>query len=41
MEEYALFSRNGFNSSVEEAAEEREDLHLFTVGDAVEALTRE
>jgi len=38
-EEYALFSRSGFKSSVEKAAEEREDLRLFTVGDVVEALT--
>ena len=37
-EQYALFSRNGFTSSVEEAAEKRDDLRLFTVEDVVEAL---
>lgn len=37
--EYALFSRSGFNSSVEEASEERDDLRLFTVEDVVEGLT--
>lgn len=36
--EYALFSRSGFKPSVQEAAEEREDLRLFTVEDVVEAL---
>ncbi|WP_135829794.1 ATP-binding protein [Halorussus halobius] len=38
VERYALFSRSGFKPSVEEAAEEREDLRLFTVGDVIEAL---
>jgi len=37
-ERYALFSRSGFKSSVEEAAAERDDLRLFTVGDVVTAL---
>lgn len=37
--EYALFSRSGFTSAVEEAASERDDLHLFTVDDVVELLT--
>jgi len=36
--EYALFSRSGFKPSVEEAADERDDLRLFTVDDVVEAL---
>jgi len=36
-EEYALFSRSGFTQSVEEAADQRDDLELFTVGDVVEA----
>jgi len=39
-EEYALFSRSGFKPSVQEAAEERDDLRLFTVEDIVEALNR-
>nr|WP_198662015.1 DUF234 domain-containing protein [Halorussus litoreus] len=38
VEQYALFSRRGFKRSVEEAAEERDDLRLFTVEDVVEAL---
>lgn len=38
VEKYALFSRSGFKSSVEEAAAERDDLRLFTVEDVVEAL---
>lgn len=38
VEQYALFSRSGFKSSVEEAAEERDDLRLFTVEDVVDAL---
>jgi len=38
VERYALFSRSGFKPSVEEAAEERDDLQLFTVEDVVEAL---
>jgi len=37
--EYALFSRSGFAPSVEEAAEERNDLGLFTVGDIVTTLS--
>ena len=37
--EYALFSRSGFASSLEEAAEERDDLGLFTVDDLVETLS--
>jgi AAA+ ATPase superfamily predicted ATPase len=39
IEQYALFSRSGFKSSVEEAAAERDDLRLFTVEDVVGALT--
>ena len=39
VEEYALFSRSGFKSSVKEAAAERDDLRLCTVGDVVDALT--
>jgi AAA+ ATPase superfamily predicted ATPase len=38
--EYALFSRNGFADSVEEAATQRSDLCLFTVGNVVDALGR-
>lgn len=38
VEQYALFSRSGFTSSVEEAAAERDDLRLFTVEDIVDAL---
>ncbi|OTF01863.1 ATP-binding protein [Halorubrum sp. SD683] len=38
-EEYALFARNGFKSSVTEAAAERDDLRLFSVDDVVEALS--
>jgi len=41
IEEYALFSRSGFKSSVEEAAEDHKRLRLFTVGDVVEALNEE
>nr|WP_277503509.1 ATP-binding protein [Haladaptatus sp. DYSN1] len=37
--EYALFSRSGFATSLEEAAEEREDLGLFIVDDVVETLS--
>jgi len=37
--EYALFSRNGFKQSVDEAAGQRDDLRLFTVADVVDALT--
>ena len=36
---YALFSRSGFKRSVEEAAEERDDLRLFSVDDVVATLT--
>ena len=36
--EYALFSRSGFKPSVREAAEERDDLRLFTTEDVVAAL---
>lgn len=39
-DEYALFSRSGFKPSVQEAAQERDDLRLFTVEDVVEALNR-
>jgi len=38
-ETYALFSRSGFTSAVEEAAEERDDIKLFSAEDVVEALT--
>ena len=37
--EYALFSRSGFEPSVEEAATQRDDLRLFTVADVVDRLT--
>jgi hypothetical protein len=37
-EEYALFSRSGFEQSVTETAEERSDLRLFTVDDVIEAV---
>jgi hypothetical protein len=37
--EYALFSRSGFASSLEEAADERDNLGLFTVEDVVETLS--
>lgn len=36
---YALFSRSGFSSAVDEAESEREDLHLFTVDDVVRLIT--
>jgi AAA+ ATPase superfamily predicted ATPase len=36
---YALFSRSGFKRSVEEAAEERNDIRLFAVNDVVGTLT--
>ncbi|WEL18725.1 AAA superfamily ATPase fused to HTH and RecB nuclease domains [Halorhabdus sp. SVX81] len=39
VETYALFSRSGFTTAVEEAAEERDDLKLFSAGDVVDALT--
>lgn len=38
MYQYALFSRSGFNSSVKEAAEGRDDLRLFSVSDVVTLL---
>nr|WP_217472075.1 ATP-binding protein [Haloterrigena gelatinilytica] len=38
VEKYALFSRNGFKQSVQEAATERDDLRLFTVEDVVTSL---
>lgn len=37
--EYALFSRSGFTSAVEEGASDRDDLHLFTVDDVVGLIT--
>lgn len=39
--EYALFSRSGFDRSVEEAAEERSDVRLYHLTDVVDALTSE
>ena len=36
--ELALFSRSGFESSVEEAADERDDLRLFDLSDTVAVL---
>jgi len=36
--EYALFSRSGFKRSVQEEAEGREDLSLFSVADVLDAL---
>ena len=36
--EFALFSRSGFKPSVEEAADEREDLRLFDLSDVVTVL---
>ncbi|MCL9814977.1 hypothetical protein AArcSt11_15070 [Natranaeroarchaeum aerophilus] len=36
--EFALFSRSGFKRSVEEAADEREDLRLFDLSDIVAVL---
>ncbi|SNR68920.1 hypothetical protein SAMN06266787_1116 [Halorubrum ezzemoulense] len=36
--EFALFSRSGFNPSVEEAADERDDLRLFDLSDVVAVL---
>ncbi|WP_049934115.1 ATP-binding protein [Halarchaeum acidiphilum] len=38
-EKYALFSRSGFTTAVEEAAAERDDLRLFAIEDVVDALT--
>jgi hypothetical protein len=37
-ERYALFARSGFKPSIQEAAEERADLRLFTVDDVVAAM---
>lgn len=37
---YALFARNGFAESVEEVADERDDLRLFDADDVVDALAR-
>lgn len=37
--EYALFSRSGFASSLEETRDVRDDLRLYTVGDVVETIT--
>ncbi|WP_199268316.1 hypothetical protein [Halorhabdus sp. CUG00001] len=39
VETYALLSRSGFMSAVEEAAAERDDLKLFSAEDVVEVLT--
>jgi len=36
--EFALFSRSGFKRSVEEAADERDDLRLFDLSDIVAVL---
>lgn len=36
--EFALFSRSGFKRSVEEVADERDDLHLFDLSDIVAVL---
>lgn len=36
--EYALFSRSGFKRSVQEAADDRDDLRLFELDDIVDAL---
>jgi hypothetical protein len=36
--EFALFSRSGFKRSVEEAADERDDLRLFDLSDIVTIL---
>ncbi len=38
--EYVFFSRGGFSSSVKEAAEEREDVRLFTLDDVVSLLSQ-
>jgi hypothetical protein len=37
--QYALFGRTGFKQSVMEAAEERDDIRLFTVDDVVQTLS--
>lgn len=37
-EKYALFSRSGFERSIEEAVKKRDDLRLFTVDDVVRVL---
>jgi hypothetical protein len=36
--EYALFSRSGFKQSVQQEAEDRDDLSLFSVADVLDAL---
>jgi len=36
---YCLFSRSGFTESLRETARERSSIHLFSVGDVVDALT--
>jgi len=38
--EFALFSRSGFKRSVEEAADERDDLRLVELSDVVAVLER-
>lgn len=38
--EYALFSRSGFASSLEEARDERDDLRLYTVQDVIDAISK-
>ncbi|SNR75890.1 protein of unknown function [Halorubrum ezzemoulense] len=38
--EFVLFSRSGFKRSVEEAADERDDLRLFDLSDIVAVLER-
>ena len=37
--EYALFSRSGFTDALRDAAAERSDLRLYSVGDVVDVLT--
>ena len=37
--QYCLFSRSGFTDALEETVETRDDVHLFSVADAVTALT--
>lgn len=39
--EYVLFSRKGFTRSLQEAAEEREDLNLFDIDEVVSLLSQE
>ncbi|MFC3960220.1 ATP-binding protein [Halovivax cerinus] len=38
-ETYALFSKSGFSNAVEEVAEERSDLRLFSIDDVVSAVS--